>query len=110
MPWLMRLAGFTVERYGLLPAYLFTSVFVLVGSSNSGRMIGLMTLLLDIAPEEDRASYVGLVNTVLGVVSLLPIISGALIDHIGFDPIFAVATGLLLLGYFVTLQVKPATV
>jgi MFS family permease len=109
LPWLMRLTGLAVERYGPLPAYVFTGVFVLVGSSNSGRMIGLMTLLLDIAPEEERASYVGLVNTVLGVVSLLPILSGALIDRIGFEPTFAVAAGLLLLGYLITLRVRPAT-
>jgi len=107
LPWLMRLAGFTVERYGLLPAYLFTGVFLLAGSSNSGRTIGLMALLLDIAPDQERASYVGLVNTVLGVVSFLPILSGVVIDRIGFAPVFLAATFLLLLGYLVTLGWRP---
>jgi len=103
LPWLMRSAGFTVERYGLLPAYLFTSVFLLAGGSQSGRGIGLLALLLDVAPDKERASYIGLVNTVLGVVSFLPILAGAVIDRVGFEPIFFAATGLLLLGYLATL-------
>jgi Na+/melibiose symporter-like transporter len=104
LPWIMRLAGLTVERTGLLPAYLFTIVFVIAGGTQSGRSIGLMALLLDIAPDAERASYIGLVNTALGFVSLLPILSGAIIDQVGFEPIFFAATGLLLLGYVATLR------
>ena len=110
LPWLMHLFGFTVERHGLLPAYLFTSVFLLAGSSNSGRTIGLMALLLDIAPDQERASYVGLVNTVLGFVSFLPIFAGVIIDRVGFEPIFFSTTLLLLLGYLVTLGWKSRQV
>lgn len=113
LPWLMRSVGFTVERHGAFPAYLFIGVFLLAGGSESGRIIGLMALLLGVAPDEERASYIGLVNTVLGVVSFLPILSGAIIDRIGFEPIFFVATGLLLLGHLITLgwksQTKPAS-
>ena len=106
LPWIMRLAGFTVERNGLLPAYLFTAVFLVSGIGQSGRSIGLMALLLDLAPDEERASYVGLVNTTLGFVSFLPILAGAIIDRVGFEPIFFAATVLLLLGYLATLGWK----
>jgi hypothetical protein len=107
LPWLMRLAGLTGERYGLLPAYLFIVVFLLAGSSESGRAIGLLALMLDIPPEEERASYIGLVNTVLGFVSFLPILAGMIIDQAGFELIFFIATGLLLLGYLATLRLRP---
>ena len=103
LPWLMRLAGLTVERSGLLLAYLFTGVFLVAGGTQSGRSISFMALLLDLAPDEERASYIGLVNTTLGFVSFLPILAGAIIDWLGFEPIFLAATGLLLLGYLVTL-------
>jgi MFS family permease len=106
LPWLMRSVGFTVEQHGLLPAYLFTAVFLLAGSGESGRSIGLMALLLDISPDKERTSYIGLVNTALGFVSLLPILSGALIDRVGFEPIFFATTGLLLLAYLFTLGFK----
>jgi hypothetical protein len=106
LPWLMRSVAFTVEGHGVLPAYLFTTVFVLAGSGESGRSIGLQSLLLDIAPEEERASYIGLANTMLGFVSLLPILSGAVVDRVGFEPVFFTATLLLLLGYLATLRWK----
>ena len=106
LPYLMRWAGLTVERAGLMPAYLFTVVFLIVGSGESGRSIGLMALLLDIAPDEERASYVGFVNTALGLVSFLPIIAGAIIDRVGFEPIFLTATALLFLGYLATVGWK----
>ncbi len=103
LPWVMRGVGLTVQRSGLLPAYLFTLVFVASGSATSGRGIGLMALLLDIAPGAERASYVGFVRTALGIVSFLPIFAGAVIDRIGFEPVFGFATVLLLCGYLVTL-------
>ena len=106
LPWLMGLAGFTVERNGLLPAYLFAGVFLVAGISESGRSIGFMALLLDTAPEAERASYIGFVNTTLGLVSFLPILAGAVIDRLGFQPIFFTATGLLLLGYLATIGWK----
>jgi len=108
LPWLLRRLGFTVAEYGLLPAYLFTTVFVVAGSSNSGRDVGLTALLLDTAPAEERPSYIGLVNTVLGFVNFLPILAGAVVDRVGFQPIFFTAAALLLLGYLVMLGWRPA--
>jgi MFS family permease len=103
LPWGLRLAGLTVENNGLLPAYLFTLVFLVSGSSMSGRSIGFMALLLDLSPENERASYIGFVNTVLGVSTILTILAGAVIDWIGFAPIFWTSAVLLVLGYLATL-------
>jgi hypothetical protein len=105
-PWLMGLAGLTVARTRLLPAYLFTGVFLIAGGTQSGRAIGFMALLLNLAPDDERASYVGFVNTALGLVSFLPIVAGAIIDRVGFEPIFFAVIGLLFLGYLVTLGWK----
>jgi hypothetical protein len=107
LPWLMRGIGFTVDDHGLLPAYLFTGVFLLAGSSQSGRAIGLSSMLYDVVPDEERASYIGLTNTVLGFVSLLPILSGAVIDRVGFEPVFYAAAGLISLGYMSVLRWRP---
>lgn len=110
LPWLIRLGGPSISHYRLLPAYLFTIVFLIAGASQSGRSIGLMALLLDLAPPQERASYIGFVNTVLGLVSFLPIVAGTLIDRIGFEAIFVTAAGLLLWGYLTTLGWKRAPV
>jgi hypothetical protein len=88
LPWPMQGVGFTVDSRGLLLAYLFTGVFLLAGSSESGRAIALLSMLYSVAPGEEQASYIGLTNTALGFVSLLPIVSGTVIDWVGFEPVF----------------------
>jgi MFS family permease len=108
LPWGMHLLGFTVASHGLLPAYLFTSVFVLAGLSASGRVIGLSALMLNIVPSDERPRYIGLVNTTVGVVSFVPLLSGLIIDRFGFEPVLLAATLLLLGAFFVSLGLRPA--
>jgi Na+/melibiose symporter-like transporter len=108
LPWGMRLLGFTVASHGLLPAYLFTAVFVLAGLSASGRVIGLSALMLDIVPSAERPRYIGLVNTAVGVVSFVPLLSGLIIDRFGFEPVLLAATLLLLGAFLVSLGLRTA--
>lgn len=104
LPWTMRTFGLTTENYGDLPAYLFTLVYILAGVAQSGQGIYMPALLLDIAPASQRADYVGLTNTFLGFVNLLPILSGVIVDHLGFVPVFTTASILLFLGFLNTLR------
>lgn len=87
-------------RWSALPArsarqdqllyYLFGLVFVAYGIALSGQNLANMTYLLDIAPEYERPAYVGLVNTILGVVSFVPVLGATLLDHFGFQFLFIV--------------------
>jgi hypothetical protein len=85
---MLRIVGLLTMLAPLLEAYLFTGVFLLAGSSESGRAIALLSMLYSVAPGEEQASYIGLTNTALGFVSLLPIVSGTVIDWVGFEPVF----------------------
>ena len=58
-PRLMQAAGISVGRNGMLPAYLFSVVFMIAGGSQSGRGVSFPVVLLDIAPAEEKPSYVG---------------------------------------------------
>jgi MFS family permease len=79
-------------------AYLFVPVFALMGLYETGVGIGAVNLLLEIAPGNDRAIYVGLTNTVLGVAYFSTIASGLLVDAVGYRGVFALALALLLTG------------
>jgi len=103
LPWLMQVTGLLGDNGGLLPAYLFGFVFLVSGCAMSGRTIGMMSLMLDVAPDTERASYIGLVNTALGFTSLLPILAGAAIDRLGFEPVFITAAVSCLGAYLVSL-------
>jgi MFS family permease len=73
-------------------------VFLLVGSAADGSSIAGMTYLLDIVPEEERPSYIGLANTILGAGALLPVIGGWLVLQVGYSTTFALGSGAALLG------------
>ncbi len=78
--------------------YFFGVVFALYGIALSGQNLANMTYVLDIAPDEERAAYVGLVNTFLGVVAFVPVIGGKLVDSFGFQFLFLVAFMITLAG------------
>jgi hypothetical protein len=76
----------------------FALVFVLGGlAGGSGRIVN-NNMLLTIAPPAERASYVGFLNTVLGLVLFVPPLGGALADVVGFEPLFVASLALALMG------------
>jgi MFS family permease len=78
-----------------LVAYLFVPVFALMGIYEIGIGIGGVNLTLEIAPAHDRAIYIGLTNTVLGIAYISTAVSGLIVDAIGYEGVFIL--GLLLL-------------
>jgi hypothetical protein len=83
MPLLPLLLGGSLSRAS------FTVVFLLVGATVAGTDIGFMSLVLDMAPAGERTVYVGLVNSVLGVVSLALIAEGWVVERWGLNALFA---------------------
>jgi MFS family permease len=75
--------------------YLFVPVFALMGIYETGVGIGAVNLTLEVAPANDRAIYIGLTNTVLGVAYISTAISGLIVDVVGYEGVFVL--GLLLL-------------
>lgn len=82
-----------------LPGYAFVLVFLLMGVRDSGKDIGKRSVLLDIVPIAERPTYWGLLNTILGIVSLLPVLAGTMIDWLGFQSLFGLVAGLALVGW-----------
>ena|GEM_PF-1516212 len=80
-------------------ASLFGLVFLVEGLGASAGSIGNISYLYSIAPERDRPTYYGLANTLLGPLYFLPALSGALLDLVGYAPIFAVAASSLALAF-----------
>lgn len=69
----------------------FTLVFIFSGiAAGAGRIVN-NNMVLTIAPPAERATYVGFLNTILGVVIFVPVLGGVLIDLLGFQLVFASA-------------------
>ena len=60
-------------------AWAFGAVFLLTGLSIEGSMTANTTYLLEIAPDNERPTYTGIANTVLGTATFLPVLGGGLL-------------------------------
>lgn len=69
----------------------FALVFVLSGLALGAARIINNNMLLSIAPPAERATYIGFLNTVLGVVIFVPVIGGVLVDLVGFQVLFVLS-------------------
>ncbi|MGQ9684158.1 MAG: MFS transporter [Anaerolineae bacterium] len=93
---------------GLSPALAtgsFMVVFVLTGVVGGSYMTGSMNYLLEIAPETERPTYVGLVNTLSGLTLVAPLLAGWLVAALSYEAVFGlaglVAAAGLLLAFWV---------
>ena len=66
-------------------------VFAIGGVTTNGVMVGFMTYMLNMSPGLSRPTYIGFMNTVLVVVSFVPMIGGLLVPLIGYEGIFAIS-------------------
>ena len=77
---------------------LFSLVFLFRGITESAQQIGSTSYLLLISPSDQRPTYVGLNNTILGLTSFLPALGGILVEVFGYQFIFGVVAGAVILA------------
>ncbi len=81
----------SVTLGGPAVAIAFLVLFALDGASSAGRDICNNAVLLNLAPDAERPSYLGLTNTLVGPLTLLTIAAGRSVDHFGYQPVFVFA-------------------
>jgi len=69
----------------------FGLVFVLQGIQVSARVIGGTNYLLELTPSIERVLYIGVAHGVLGLVFFMSPLGAAIVDNLGFVPLFVVA-------------------
>jgi hypothetical protein len=75
------------------------AVAFLGGAAQSALLVGFGILLLELAPEGRRHSFIGITNTFLGPFMLLPMAGGALVDVIQAPAVFALCSLGALVGH-----------
>jgi MFS family permease len=78
----------------------FALVFILSGLALGAARIINNNMLLTIAPRAELSTYVGFLNTVLGVVIFVPVLGGLLADLVGYEALFALSMLLALSAFF----------
>ncbi len=103
---LLALSAHLADGEFLVRAY--PLVYVTLAAYQSSSMLGVYNYLLEIAPESTRPSYVGLGNTIMGVLTLAPTFGGWLLEATSYTVLFGITAALASLGTLVALGLKPA--
>jgi len=88
------------------PTWLFLPIFLLIGGAMTGNFVGYNSLLLDIAPEDRRPTYIGITNTAMGAASLFPAVGGLIADLMGLEVTFVLASVAVVAGLVSTGRIK----
>jgi hypothetical protein len=90
--------------------YLVLPLFFLDGALWPTQMLVGSNFLLELSPEDERTLYLGLSNTLYGVVVLLSGLGGLVVDLVDFGGLFGLTLVLYLLAFVGTLGLpEPRT-
>jgi len=95
---LVGLVGLLRPQGAWLP-YLALPLFFLDGAARPAQILVGSNFLVELVPEAERSLYLGLSNTLMGIVILISGLGGLVVDCCGFAGLFAVSLGLCLAGY-----------
>jgi MFS family permease len=84
----------------------FGLVFVLQGIQVSARVIGGTNYLLELTPSIERVLYIGVAHGVLGVVFFMSPLGAAIVDTLGFVPLFLVALTAGLVSILISIKLE----
>ena len=86
--------------------YFFSAVFFVAGMAMSAFKIAYEGMFLEITNETNRAMYQGIKGSLNVTVAFFPLISGVLINYIGFIPIFVGASAVAMFALTLPKRIK----
>ena len=78
---------------------IYKYLFFLVGFVKSGRKIGFLPYLLDLAPEDKRTIYLGIRDSLNILIIILPLIGGVLINFLGYTLTFIIVSIVMITAF-----------
>lgn len=85
------------------PIWLYL-VFALIGINTAAEALSAQVIVYEFAPEENRPTYIGLSNTIIGCFGIVsPLIGGVIADTWGYMVLFSLASLLLFLALALTI-------
>lgn len=85
---------------GHISPEIYKYLFFLIGFVISGRKIGFLPYLLDLAPEEKRTAYLGIRDSLNILIIVLPLIGGLLINFLGYISTFILVSIVMIIAFF----------
>lgn len=89
-----------------LPIYVYGLIFFFLGAFYSGIRTGYHSFLLAIAPETERPTYVGMMNTFIAPTLLFSGVGGLILDVTSFPTLYGIVLLLGILTLFASLHLR----
>ena len=89
---------------GSASAWVYPGLYVLLGIVDGSVMLGFLNFILEIAPPGQRPVYMGLTNTLAGLLVVIPVLGGLILDWTSYTVIFALAALGTLAGAVLSLR------
>jgi MFS family permease len=83
-----------------VPRMLYAIVFALAAAVDAGTTVGGFTYLIEISPERDRATYIGLFNTLMAFPCFLTAGAGLILDLAGFGTLYILVLAIAVFSIF----------
>jgi len=99
-----RLTGFT---NGTVGSVIYAWIFLAIGVFLNANFIGFSNYAVELAPPGQRGTYIGLFNTVSGLIVVWPVIGGWLLERTSYLVLFALTAGLLFVAFLSSLWLPP---
>ncbi|MBM4466584.1 MAG: MFS transporter [Chloroflexi bacterium] len=91
---------------GASTIYVYSLIFLAIGVLNSSYMPGFINFVLELAPSEERATYIALTNTLCGSLLVVPFLGGWLLQATSYPVLFAATAGGVALGLVLTFRLE----
>jgi MFS family permease len=93
--------------FGAAGKTLYPVLYVLLGLFEGSLVMGFLNYVLEIAPPGQRPNYMGLINTLSGLLIVVPLLGGWILEHSSYPVLFALAAAGTLLSALLTLGMAP---
>jgi hypothetical protein len=94
---------FHLGLFGSAAGFLFPLLYVLLGIFDGSVLLGFLNYVLEIAPAGQRPTYMGLTNTLSGLLVVVPLAGGWILEHASYPVLFALAAAGTLAGALLAL-------
>jgi MFS family permease len=103
-PLIALLVFFGGATFGAAAPWVYALVFVAVGVGQSSGILGFINYVLELAPPRERVTYVGLTNTLSGVLLFAPLIGAAVIQLTSYTGMFLLVVAVLAVSLVISRQ------
>ncbi len=88
---------------GSMRSFVYPLLYVLLGMEEGSIMLGFINYVLEISPAGQRPTYMGLTNTMTGLLIAVPMLGGLLLQATSYPVLFALAAAGTLGGALIAL-------